>query len=478
MSIIKDGKELRAATFGFSESFVLRLQDQDELRINNILRIIPGRRMVVAGMWQNKRVVAKLFFDKRHAERHTQSEIAGINLLKERNIPSPALFQQTKSHDGHAFVLISEYLRADIDLMQAWQQHNIRDELMPLLKMLVVEIATQHVFGLEQRDLHLNNFLFANNVIYTIDGAQIELHNIILPKKQSMQNLALLLSQLGVDADKYQAELFECYINARGWIEKPTDLRDLFFMIDMWSSERWQKFERKIFRHSTSFHRVAHWYGESVCDRSYYQSELISLLKYPEHAFSHPDAVLLKNGRSATVIKLNLNGRDVVIKRYNIKNIWHWLRRCFRTTRAKKCWRIAQKLRLFGINTARPIAYIENRFLGLSGTSYFITENVVGDNVSDYLQKANEAQQAKIINDIGLMFTSLKKMAVTHGDLKATNLLINTDEEPVLIDLDGAHEHRTLSSLQRTTRKEWQRFLRNFDGASLILEKFEAVFGK
>lgn len=472
MNIINEAKALRSIRFGECHPFLLMLDEQRTFQVDSILRLIPGRRLVVAGTWQQKRIVAKLFFDKRHASRHAAAEMTGIKLLRERNIPSPNLCFEAKTQDGKAHVLVFDYLRADIDLTKTWQQQNLRDELLPLLKMLVMEIATQHVFGLVQRDLHLNNFIFAKDSVYTLDAAQIESCGDVLTKKESMQNLALLFSQLGVDATSYQETLFDCYVNARGWIKKTTDLQELFFMIDMWGRERWNKFDKKIFRNSTHFSRSVTWRSESVFDRSYCLPEFIQFMQQPDAAFNRKEAIMLKNGRSSTVIRITLDGRDLVIKRYNMKSVWHWLRRCFRATRAKTCWRIAQKLRLFGVNTATPVAYIETHFLGLRGKSYFITEFITGENVSEYLQRCQNSseEQNTMIKRICSLFSCLKKIAVTHGDLKATNLLVKNDE-PVLIDLDGACEHVSPIVLKRTSQQEWQRFLRNFDATPTLKEK-------
>jgi hypothetical protein len=95
--------------------------------------------------------------------------------------------------------------------------------------------------------------------------------------------------------------------------------------------------------------------------------EFHQFMQQPETVFARADAIMLKNGRSSTVIRVNLDGLELVVKRYNMKNIWHRLRRALRHTRAHQSWRLAQKLNLFYVNTAKPVAYLEANVLGMRG---------------------------------------------------------------------------------------------------------------
>jgi tRNA A-37 threonylcarbamoyl transferase component Bud32 len=422
--------------------------------------------------------VAKLFFDAHHAVRDAARDAAGIAALAENNIPAPLLLCETASLDGQVQVLIYERIYEALSLDEAWRNRDNAIEMMPLLRPVVVEIATQHVLGIVQHDLHLNNFLLTKKKIYTLDGAQIERKPPLLPKKESMKNLALFLSQLGVGVTTCQEQLFKVYAEARGWQVKADDLTTLFLFIKQWDQKRWQRYERKIFRNCTHFLRLKFWCQDGMVDRHYCFPELNRVLKEPDSAFLHASAMLLKDGHSSTVVKVTLDNKDYVVKRYNVKSIWHFLRRALRETRATRSWRLSHKLNLFGIATAKPVAFIEQRILGVHGKSYFIAEYISAEHVGDYLvrHKDDGVRVESMLERTAALLKNLAKLEMTHGDLKMTNILINADEQPVFIDLDGAAEHATLSGLRQAWDKEIERFLRNFSNMPGIIEKFKAAF--
>jgi len=133
----------------------------------------------------------------------------------------------------------------------------------------------------------------------------------------------------------------------------------------------------------------------------------------------------------------------------------------------------------FGIRTAKPVAYIERHFLGLKGKSYFVMEYIDGQHAGEYLlhDQQSEAKLDKMIARITQLLKNLARLELTHGDLKITNILIDQDEQPLLIDLDGAAEHRSVDSLRKAWQKEIKRFLRNFDSDSALSKKFKAMLG-
>ena len=143
-------------------------------------------------------------------------------------MPTPALLLETTSQDGHIYVLIYERIMHSENLYDAWQELKSEEsKILPLLKSVIVEIATQHVLGIVQHDLHLQNFLITEKKIYTLDGAQIEKQDDLLSREESIENLSLFLSQLGMGFEQIQEKLFDHYARSRGWLTKPVDWKKI-----------------------------------------------------------------------------------------------------------------------------------------------------------------------------------------------------------------------------------------------------------
>lgn len=469
-------KDLKKSAYAIKTPFQLDLGNGEVLIAEQVVRSVPKRRLVVFGVWKDKPIVAKLFFDKK-AKHKLQKDVAGIKILQTNRIPTPALYFQGRSKEKRIHVAILQRIFNAKNLADMWQARESTKSLLPLLKAVVIELATQHVFGVLQHDLHLKNFLLTKKTMFMLDGAAVESFPYLLPKKVSMNNLALFLAQFGVGLEKFHELLFRHYAKSRGWLLKTGDILEFRAMIKKWNVERWQNYEKKIFRPCTDFSCIKGSYATGMYDKNFAADEFQAFLKNPDAIFLQETTQSLKEGRSATVIKATLDGREFVIKRYNMKNIWHFLRRCLRPTRAMQSWRLAQKLHLFGVATAKPIAYIEKRFMGFRGRSYYVSEFVSGEHAGNYFDR-NEHDQRKVetmVIRITSLLKNLAKLEISHGDLKITNILINEREQPVLIDLDGTAEHMYLSSLRKAWRKEIKRFLLNFHNQPTVGDKFKSA---
>lgn len=455
--------DLLKADYQFNVPFLLDLS-VDQLRAERMLRLVPGKRMVVFATWRGRPVLAKIFFDRRRALQQADKDAQGIQLLVDHKIPTPSLEFAGSTADKRVHVLIFERIQNGRDLYELWTQRESDEDLLVILHAVMIELATQHVLGVTQQDMHLGNYLIAGKIIYTIDGSDVKATNNLLPKAESMNNLALLLSQLGAGVTALQESLFLHYARARGWLLKPVDMLEMKFLIKQHDANRWADYQKKIFRSSTDFLPYKKLGVHGMLLRSANKSEMQAFLHNPDSLFQHAEKVMLKNGRSATVIKVNLDGREVVIKRYNMKSAWHRLRRMLRPTRAEHCWRLAQKLNLFHVKTAAPIAYVESNWLGLRGKSYYVMDYVPGVDIKTYLTpyEAEPYSAATMIQRVCQLLASLEQLEMTHGDLKATNIIVNQALQPLLIDLDGANEHLTLTGLRQAWRAEIKRFLCNF----------------
>ncbi|MHB1222121.1 MAG: lipopolysaccharide kinase InaA family protein, partial [Gammaproteobacteria bacterium] len=403
-------------------------------------------------------------------------DAAGVKVLIENKVPTPGILYQGVSEDKRIQVVLLERIFDSQNLEELWLDRQSLDELLPVMQAVMTELATQHVLGLMQNDAHLKNFLATEKHIYTLDGDQIQRFPEMLNKKTSMQNLALFLAQLGVGLDAYQEKLFLYYAKLRGWLLKLEDRTFLFLEIKKCNEQRWQRFEKKIFRDCTDFVSLHKWKAHGMYNRQYTGPEFLAFLQHPDALIDQVEgANLLKAGRSSTVVKVELDRRTLVIKRYNMKNMLHRIRRCLRPTRALVSWRLAQKMRLFGVRTAKPVAFIENKYLGFRGKSYYVTEYIPGMDIGEYFtaHRDDKSLVSAMVTKVSVLLKSLLKLEITHGDLKSTNILIDEKARPVFIDLDGANEHLSLSGLRSAWHKEIKRFLRNFKGDIELQEKLK-----
>lgn len=469
-------KELRRAGRVFPSAFQFTLKNNPSLlRCVKVVRVIPGKRIVAFGEWEEKPIVAKIFFDRK-AEQHLHQDVEGVDVLQRSGIPTPKLLFQGTALDKRIHIIIFERIFHSRNLEEMWQERKNLEDVSQLLRYITIELATQHVLGVVQRDLHLKNFLFTRKKLYTLDGGSIDYQEEILPKKQSLEHLALFFTQLGAGTEKLQQDLLDVYAKSRGWNLKPADRELVSKAVINLSKERWQRYQKKIFRNCTAFGTLKKTRNFIMYDRDYETPEFEQVLRNPDAIFGDNNTEILKSGRSATVAKIKINDKTLVIKRYNVKGFLHWLRRCLRESRAANSWRLGHCLRLFEIKTSKPIAFIENRFLGLRSKSYLIMEYIDGSHIGEYFSqnRSDETKVTKMAERVVVLLKNLLSLRMTHGDLKMTNILIENDT-PVLIDLDGMTEHKSYFGLKRAWHQEVKRFMRNWENLPSVRTIFERM---
>lgn len=441
---------------------------------------MPGKRLIAFGRLGDQEVVAKLFYEQKYRKRQCRREVAGVKALFEANIPTAKLLYQGTTSQGRVEILLFEKIPNATGIATLWAKKKSIEQYKPIIRALTVELATQHVLGILQRDLNLNNFLVNDEGIYSIDTAAIEkFEDYPLDKKLSLDYLGLFFVQLGVGTEELQSELLAIYAKARGWIVRKSDLKIIQEAMNQAIRTRIMRFRKKLRRSSTAFKRMNHFNKTVMFDREYLSDALMTILKNPEIIFQQQNKIALKAGRSASVAKFTLDNRTLVVKRYNIKNKKHWARRCLRRSRAAHCWQLAQQLRMVGISTARPVAYIENRIFGFRGKSYFIAEYVDGLHAGEYFAnfQPDDKRYTLIAERILKLLKNLSEIRITHGDLKMTNILIEKDR-PVLIDLDGMREHKTQFRFKHLFKKEIQRFMKNWEDQPAVHALFDNLMNK
>jgi tRNA A-37 threonylcarbamoyl transferase component Bud32 len=235
--------------------FVLALDGQAGesalLRCHEVVRAIPGRRLVCRGEWQGKDVFAKLYFG---GDKYWRAECQGLQALGDNGITAPAVLHAGTADDGALHVIMLEAIQPAVTLEMAWAETDDEAARIALLQRAVVCIASHHRAGLEQRDIHLNNFLLSGEHLYTLDGGGIHDAGVDeLSVKRSRDNLALFFAQFYPDDDALIEAVLPVYLQRRSWNREVLPAAKLQERVHHFRRGRLRRFLKKIFRDCSAF---------------------------------------------------------------------------------------------------------------------------------------------------------------------------------------------------------------------------------
>jgi len=183
------------------------------------------------------------------------------------------------------------------------------------------------------------------------------------------------------------------------------------------------------------------------------EGELARLVTSPASALSDPTATVVKQGRSALVVRVDLPIGGVETRTaYKRCGSRSWLRRIARGMRpsaAVRNFRLGHRLLKLSIETPRPLIAVSPRWHNLLRPSYLATEWIDGALPLDAFAKSasalSPARQRIALREtarqLGRLIGTLHNRGYAHRDLKSANLLARERDgrvEVFLIDLDGA----------------------------------------
>ncbi|MFJ2383658.1 lipopolysaccharide kinase InaA family protein [Pseudomonas protegens] len=433
-----------------------------QLQLLSLLRVLPGQRYVGAGVWRGRPVLAKLLVGSK-AARHFQRELQGVRLLAEQGLTTPLLLADGLQ-EGEGGWLLFEFLQGAQSLGDAWKQVEalpvLADEQAEVLAEALGAIGQLHAKGLWQSDLHLDNLLRHDGRLYLIDGAGICVEEAGKPlsRQKVLENLGVFFAQLPKSLEPFTEELLVHYLLSNA--EHALPLEALQKQVNKVRGWRLRDFLNKVGRECTLFSVQR---GPFAL-RAIRREEEAAMLPVLEQADALLDqGHLYKTGGAASVGRVEVAGRPLVIKRYNIKGFAHWLKRFWRPSRAWHSWREGNRLAFLGIATPKPLALLERRFLWLRRSAYLVTEHLPGPDIIERFAPFVDSGQAPEPELLALdqLFAELIKERISHGDFKGHNLFWQ-EGRWALIDLDSMCQHSSLSSFAPAYARDRARFMRNW----------------
>ena len=438
-----------------------------------IRRVLPGQRYVGAGIWRGRPVLAKLLVGSK-AARHFQRELAGVRLLAEQGMTTPLLLADGLQ-DGEGGWLLFEFLEPAQSLGKAWSDVEhwpvLAPEQQAVLGDALSAIAQLHSKGLWQEDLHLDNLLRHNGRLYLIDGAGIRAEQAGKPLSRArvLENLGVFFAQLPKTLEPFTEELLVHYLLSNG--EHGLPMEALQKQIDKVRVWRLKDFLSKVGRDCSLFSVKDSAFGLRAIRREE-EAAMTPVLAQADQLLDHGH--LYKTGGAASVGRVDVAGRPLVIKRYNIKNFAHWLKRFWRPSRAWHSWREGNRLAFLGIATPKPLALLEQRFFWLRRKAYLVTEFLPGPDIIErfapYVATGNAPDVE--LQALDQLFGQLLRERISHGDLKGHNVFWHQDRW-ALIDLDAMCQHASASSFATAFTRDRARFMRNWPVDSALHQVLE-----
>jgi len=435
---------------------------QSALVLEQLIRILPGKRLVALTEWQGKPAIAKLFFQPRSWQRHLQRELEGLNLLAGAGLNIPVQFAKAKTEDGHGAVLISQYLGQARSLDQLSQQADTDGQYLETVGVVLQAIGDCHKKGIWQQDIHPDNFLLEQGNVFCIDGASVKKHDKsgALPESVCLENIITFFAQFPIDKDRFLLELFTNYQRSRADTTIHISWPELQERVTAARKTRLDNYEKKLFRPTTENQCLLSFSQFVVYKRSIGSPEMNRFIRDPDSFIS--GGKIIKAGNSSTVAKIVVGGNPYIVKRYNIKNPWHGIKRLLRPSRAHNSWRQSALLQMLGIDTAEPFLCLEQRWLWLMrGRAYFLCEDLSGNTVADQLAGSHTELLIPILNAYQNLFDSMLRYNISHGDMKATNFIYREGTLFVL-DLDAMQRHKSKNRFAERFRKDLMRFRKNW----------------
>lgn len=195
-----------------------------------------------------------------------------------------------------------------------------------------------------------------------------------------------------------------------------------------------------------------------------------------EETLWKPWGEVLKPGSRSTVTQIEFGGVPYVLKQYKCMVLRRRLRYAVTRTRSMQSWEQGQLMSELGLRVVRPLAILIERRFGIPARSKLLMESVRGESIMKVMaQEGGFSRLEGALPHLQEYFVKMAECHLIHGDLTGSNVLLDEENRPSFIDLDGSRYIRSASAYRRARVGERRSFMKNWKTRPEVDELFQSV---
>ena len=445
-----------------------------EVTLDTLLRDLPGRRQVWSAHCKGTQALPPLLIKRytphSHQERDRQREWTNLKKLYALGLTLPPPLFTGQEADGTTIVAL-RYIKDARTLRDSLFDNSPEAASKPqqghLFRRLLETLGVQHRAGVWQSDPHLENFLWQPPHLYALDAAGFRFHHcpkrLGLNHRTRVHNLAQIFIQVPYT---YESELWDAipaYLQHHPHLSVTRLSQSLRRRLPLHRKRRLVRYIKKTQRSCSAFEHSHFHNRHLLCDRKLPTTLKTHLCRDPDNLIAQ--GKIIKNGTTATVAEIHSeDGQTYILKRYNPKPVSYRLSHICTHSRARRSWINGNAWRLLGLPTPRPWACVEEKQGPFTVRSFLLTAKDTGKTLLEFARQHQHHPQTLYATAVAFthVWHAWRALRAVHGDLKATNILVDPQGQPSFIDLDSFHFFLPPILYRARFKKDLHRFMQNW----------------